>query len=205
MLTEFTSTFIRLVRAHINNEHDLEFLRFARGVDAPFDLRLRPVDNQRGLGARERSLPEVAAPRVHADYFDVWQKTLPPRQSVSDFGGRLAFGGCAIAMVAYMTDEIGGRPLAGKLDWFSRLPRCALQRALGHNEGGGPRMAISGPPAGYGIRLRRRRQEAAEQQHGHPAPLDSIPGRDWLSVGNNSINPILKPSLIEIEGITGPN
>ncbi|KAK0704005.1 hypothetical protein B0T26DRAFT_876848 [Lasiosphaeria miniovina] len=36
------STFIRLVRAHINNENNLEFLRFARGVDAPFDLRLRP-------------------------------------------------------------------------------------------------------------------------------------------------------------------
>ncbi|KAM5366828.1 hypothetical protein ACJZ2D_010368 [Fusarium nematophilum] len=32
---DMQSTFIRLIRVHINNENDLNFLRFARGVDEP--------------------------------------------------------------------------------------------------------------------------------------------------------------------------
>ena len=35
---DMRSTFIRLIRAHINNENDLNFLRFARGIDEPIDF-----------------------------------------------------------------------------------------------------------------------------------------------------------------------
>ena len=78
--------------------------------------------------------PKVDVPPFLANenYFDMRKNILPLRQSVHDFGNRLAFKGCALARVGHPQSEL--LPTSkNMLGIFSRLPKCALQKALGQD------------------------------------------------------------------------
>jgi len=180
---DFRSTFIRLIRVYINNENNLNFLKFAQGIEEPIHLPEAGVLKANGhrislpnldrillrehielnaptntLGnwedTREFSRTEVlpswicdwrmqglrakvdAPPFLENEhYFDVRRNITPPRQSICDFSKRLVFKGCALARVGYPRHKAPTASKGTPLGTFSRLPRCALQKALGQGSG----------------------------------------------------------------------
>ncbi|KAK5651477.1 hypothetical protein OQA88_12484 [Cercophora sp. LCS_1] len=135
-------TFIRFVRIYINNENNLEFLKFAKGIGERLPLVDRRTFTTGGRwvrlpnllrtpqpprqDARSMETPveaEVKLPTwIEEEHFAVRARAIPLRQSIRDYSDRLVLKGCALARVACRDSEA--------LAAFSELPGCALKKAL---------------------------------------------------------------------------